>query len=132
MAQRLSSSGTKLGTEFQVNTYTLSSLSVVASGGDGRGGYFVVVWTSLGQDGSGYGIFAQVFDSAGERVGIEFQVNTYTVGSQNRPEVASDQQGNFVVVWQSPHDGYYNGIFAQDSGSLPKRWTPTTTARHRR
>ena len=113
MAQRLSSSGTKLGTEFQVNTYTLSSLSVVASVATDAAGDFVVVWTSLGQDGSGYGIFAQVFDSAGERVGIEFQVNTYTAGSQNRPEVASDQQGNFVVVWQSPHDGYYNGIFAQ-------------------
>ena len=37
-------------------------------------------------------------------VGPEFQVNTYTTGSQNAAAVASDASGNFVVVWDS-HDG---------------------------
>jgi hypothetical protein len=41
-------------------------------------------------------------------VGPEFQVNTYTTGSQEvfkGPSVASDSAGNFVVVWQR-EDGY--------------------------
>jgi hypothetical protein len=34
-------------------------------------------------------------------VGGEFQVNTYTTGSQNRSFVATDADGDFVVVWNS-------------------------------
>ena len=34
-------------------------------------------------------------------LGGEFQVNTYTSNSQLFPSVASDPDGNFVVVWQS-------------------------------
>ncbi len=37
----------------------------------------------------------------GPRAGEAFQVNTYTLGSQARPSVATDEDGNFVVVWQS-------------------------------
>jgi hypothetical protein len=32
--------------------------------------------------------------------GGEFQVNTYTPNAEQRPAVASDGSGNFVVVWQ--------------------------------
>ena len=41
-------------------------------------------------------------------------MNTYTPDPQYKPDVASDSQGNFVVVWQSPfQDGYGYGIFGQ-------------------
>lgn len=44
----------------------------------------------------------------------EFQVNTTTENGQGKPKVAADQNGNFVVVWESfNHDGDANGIFAQ-------------------
>ncbi len=33
--------------------------------------------------------------------GPEFQVNTYTTGDQESPDVAMDGAGNFIVVWQS-------------------------------
>ena len=33
--------------------------------------------------------------------GSEFQVNTYTTNYQGQPSVASDSDGNFVVVWAS-------------------------------
>ena len=33
--------------------------------------------------------------------GAEFQVNTYTTGFQDRPSVAADADGDFVVVWES-------------------------------
>ena len=56
--QRFSSTGTPLGAEFRVNTYTTADQqrpSVAAP----FGGTFVVVWTSDTQDGSGQGVFGQ-------------------------------------------------------------------------
>jgi hypothetical protein len=41
------------------------------------------------------------FDNTGAAVGGQFQVNTYTTGSQYQPVVSSDAAGNFVVVWSS-------------------------------
>jgi hypothetical protein len=57
-AQAFDASGTAVGPELQVNTYTTSvqAFPSIASAPDGR---FVVAWSSLGQDGSGAGIFAQ-------------------------------------------------------------------------
>jgi len=39
--------------------------------------------------------------SAAQQVGSEFQVNAFTAGAQEKPSVAADAAGNFVVVWQS-------------------------------
>jgi len=38
--------------------------------------------------------------------GSEFQINTYTTGSQDDPDVCTDADGNFVVVW----NGYEVGV----------------------
>ena len=38
--------------------------------------------------------------TAGTGIGAEFQVNTYTTGSQVFPSVAQDSEGNFIVVWE--------------------------------
>ena len=70
------------GTEFRVNTYTLSDQRTpsVASAADGR---LIVVWESAGQDGSGGGIFGRRYDAAGTPLDpVEFQVNTYTTCTQ--------------------------------------------------
>ena len=96
--QRFSASGTRLGGEFQVNTYTTGFQYVPAVAADSNGN-FVVVWESEGQDGSGYGAFGQRFNSSGSRLGAEFQVNTYSTSNQFGPTVTADAQGNFVVVW---------------------------------
>jgi hypothetical protein len=50
---------------------------------------------------------------AQQRLGDEFQINSYTPRDQLRPAVASDPQGNFVVVWEGHGDGNYLGIFGQ-------------------
>ncbi len=90
-----------LGEEFQVNTYT-SDLQIEPSVVVGPDGTFVVVWYgSEDLDGSGRGVFGQLFDSDGQRQGGEFQVNTTTTGDQALPEVAADAAGDFVVVWQT-------------------------------
>ena len=98
--QRFSSSGTPLGGEFQVNSYTTGVQGYPSLGMDPSGN-FVVVWQSNGQDGSGMGVFGQRFAAAGTPVGGEFQVNTSTLGYQTHPNVALDANGRFVVVWSS-------------------------------
>ena len=109
--QRFDASGAQVGGEFQVNTTTVDQQDdpSVAMAGDGR---FVVVWESYLQDGSGEGVYAQLYDATGATVGGEFMVNTTTSGSQNQPDVAMDDAGNFTVVWQSK-DADLAGIFFQ-------------------
>jgi hypothetical protein len=101
------------GAEFQVNTYTTSNqkTSAIASLADGG---FVITWASDGQDGYGYGIYAQRYTSSSSKSGSEFQVNTYTTGSQSSPAIASLADGGFVITWESDgQDGYGNGVYAQ-------------------
>lgn len=115
--QRYSSNGGRLGTEFQVNTYTTNFQSFPSICCDAAGD-FVVVWASNNQDGNNEGIFGQRFASDGDRVGEEFQVNTYTSEDQTHPAVCCDAAGDFVVSWQSfDQDGSDYGIFAQRFGS---------------
>ena len=115
-AQRFGSSGSAEGVELQVNTFTIgnqhNSRIEVDTEGD-----FVVTWTSP-RDGNSFGIFAQRFDSAGARLGVEFQVNTYTSSSQSAPALGMDGEGGFVVAWESTgQDGDLEGIFAQRFGA---------------
>jgi hypothetical protein len=116
--QRYTSTGLRLGGEFQVNGFTTSYQfgPVVASDAAGN---FVVVWASNQQDGDSFGIFGQRYTSLGTPVGGEFQVNTYTTSAQLLPAVATDPLGNFVVVWESAfQDGSLLGIFGQRYSSL--------------
>ena len=68
---------------------------VVVYGPDGQR---LVVWQEL--DGDGFGIFARLFDPAGEPLGEEFRVNRSAVGNQLSPAAAFDGEGNFIVVWR--------------------------------
>jgi len=44
----------------------------------------------------------------------EFQVNTYTLNSQNKPAVTMADDGRFVVAWEScGQDGDGRGVYAQ-------------------
>ena len=105
--------GNPVGNEFQVNTYTDSTQGYPSVTNLSDGG-FVVTWYSNGQDGSGSGIYGQKYDSAGNLVGNEFQINTYTTGSQSFPSVSSLPNGGFVVTWQSNgQDGDSLGIYGQ-------------------
>ena len=112
-AQRYANTGAPLSGEFRVNTHTagIQSLASVASDSAGN---FVIAWHSFGQDGSGYGVFAQRYASTGAPLGGEFRVNTYVTSDQREPSLASDSAGNFVVAWWSiGQDGSYAGVFAQ-------------------
>ncbi len=93
--------GAALTAELPVNAYTTGSERLPAVAAT-TGGGFVVVWQQEnGQDGSGSGIFGQLFDGAGTPDGSQFPVNAFTTSVQEEPRVAADGSGNFVVVWQS-------------------------------
>ncbi len=105
--------GAPLGGEFQVNTYITDSQLTPSIAMDPAGN-FIIVWSSEGQDGDGYGIYAQRFDNYGNPLGSEFQVNSYTTGDQGISTVEMDSAGNFVIAWHSEgQDLSLKGIFAR-------------------
>ncbi len=87
------------GTVLRVNTYLygdqyaprISSLQTD----------YLIVWTSLAQDGSREGVYGQFLQGTGSKVGGEFRVNTTTLNSQIQPVVASDGASQFLAIWSS-------------------------------
>lgn len=87
------------GNVITVNTYLYGDQyapQISALGTD-----YMVVWTSLAQDGSREGVFGQFLHNDGSAVGGEFRVNTTTISQQMQPAVASDGYGRFLVTWTS-------------------------------
>ena len=64
-------------------------------------GDFAVTWLSKGDDGAGYGIYAQRYNAASAAQGSEFRVNDTTTNHQEFPGIAIDSSGNFVIGWDS-------------------------------
>lgn len=96
-----------------------------------KDGNIVVVWDSENQDGSGWGVYGQIMNQDGEKVGNEFRVNNYTNNNQNEPSVAALNDGGFVVTWTSDgQDGSGTGIYSKiynSNGSVRKGETQVNT-----
>ena len=110
--RRYNSSGSALATEFQVNGHTLLAQALPAIDMNAAGS-FVIAWQSNTQDGEGYGVFGRRFNSSGAAQGGEFQAHSYTTGEQGKPTVGIDDNGNFVIAWNSQRDGSEYGIFVR-------------------
>lgn len=113
--QRFTSTGVKIGSEARVNTTTANDQGHPQIAGLKDGG-FVVVWDSVGQDGSGNGIYLQRYSATGAKVGSETLVNSYLTGDQNDAAVSALGDG-FVVTWTSvgqdkSGDGVYQKVFS--------------------
>ncbi len=103
-----------LGVPYFVNAHTTNSQSAPAIATNAPGGRFVVVWDSFAQDGDSDGIIGRVYYLTALPQADEFQVNTYTTGSQDSPRIAMNASGDFVVVWRSfSQDGSGTGIVGQ-------------------
>lgn len=110
------------GPELRVNSTTAGSQfgPAVAIGPSGES---VVAWQSGDQDGSGFGVFAQRYDSGGAAVGGEFRLSTTTAGHQVTPALAIDPAGVVFAVWASENkDGSNYAVvlrrFATDGTAL--------------
>ncbi|HVT87869.1 MAG TPA: dockerin type I domain-containing protein [Tepidisphaeraceae bacterium] len=100
-------------TETPINSFTTSNQRFASVASDSQGDV-VVTWASLGEDGSGYGIYAQLYNFDGEPQSGPFRVNTFTTGDQSHPSVAMDSTGDFVITWMSAgQDGDGQGIYAR-------------------
>lgn len=99
-ARIISQDGSRLGGSFLVNDHQLGDqiTPTVAADDEGR---FVVAWDSVGQDGSGHGIYARVFGPDGTPLTGEIQVSSDADSSQYNPDVAMDPDGTFAVVFES-------------------------------
>jgi hypothetical protein len=99
-------------TEFLLNQTTLNAQQNVQVSMDSTGN-FVAAWASV--DGGGNSdIYARRYDAAGNALGNEFLVNTYTTNNQTLPDVAVAPNGNFVITWSSTgQDGSEEGVYAQ-------------------
>ncbi len=117
--QRFTSDGLKNGPEFSVNTTTAYSQARPSLALTGNG-EFVVIWESWKQDIvtlDGYGLFGQRFDAAANKIGGEFQINTYTNDYQWLGDILGFDDGSFVVAWCSwEQDGDDGGIYLQRFG----------------
>jgi hypothetical protein len=79
----------------------------------------LVVWTSLGQDGSQEGVYGR-FLTLGLPGSDEFRVNTTVVSRQMHPAVASDGVSRFLTVWSSFIGGVDSfDLFAQRYSGTP-------------
>jgi hypothetical protein len=109
----LSAQGVSYNQEFQINSNIASvpenqQICVL------KNKRFVICWMGYGSDGSGYGVFARLFDVDGSPIGTEFQVNTYTEGDQWFAKICALDNGCFVICWESyGQDGSGYGIFAK-------------------
>ncbi len=102
-AQRFDASGTPAGGQFEVNTFTTSIQQAAGAAIDPQGN-FVVVWESLGSygiDNSSYSIQAQRYDDTGTASGGQLEVNSFTTQQQQSSAVGFNEDGDFVVIWQS-------------------------------
>jgi hypothetical protein len=97
-----------------------------------NGSDYMVVWTSLAQDGSREGVYGRFLSFTGNPVGDEIRVNTTTISQQIHPAVASDGSGRFLVVWSSFVGGDSSfDLFGQRyavSQSLPAPAAPIVSA----
>ncbi len=113
IARRYAANGNPLGGEFRVNTTEALDQHEPDAAYDAAGNA-IVVWSSDGQDGDGSGVYGQRFDPNGNKIGPEFNVNTFTTVFQGDPRVAaSPSPDDFTVTWQSNSQEGDPGIASQ-------------------
>lgn len=109
-ARSFAAGGIPEGTSVLVNGHTYGDQfapSVASTGTD-----HIIVWTSLGQDGSREGVYGR-FLSGRLPLGPEFRVNSTTINQQMHPVASADPTGGFGVVWTGFVSGSSFDLFAQ-------------------
>ncbi len=111
-AQIYTSDATVLGANFIVNDDGFSARQVKPSVSGNSAGQFVIAWQDMRNNGDP-DVYAQMYDSGGNPMGVNVVVNDDGGGStQYYPSVAMGDSGRFAVVWQDNRNGN-NDIYAQ-------------------
>ena len=116
-ARLLAADGSPASTYFRAPRKSETASSGVRGMAVDGPGNITFVWSPLNGDPDtrDYAdIHGRRFSSAGEPIGPEFVVNTTLRGTQFGPSVAADEDGDFVVVWQTRFPGgLLRSIFGQ-------------------
>jgi hypothetical protein len=117
-AQQYSSNGLPLSSNFKVNDDTLSNADqgypsmIVDNNGD-----FVIAWHDYRNGRSD--IYAQRISNDGTPIDTNFRVSADTLQEdQNFPDIASDNNSNFVITWIDGYDKIYAQRFSYDGTPL--------------
>lgn len=100
--QRFNALGSRLGSEFQVNTITSGhqQLAKVAMTGNGK---FVVAFqhdNRANDPASKLSIYAREYGADGQAMGAAFQVSDPAIGTALWPKVGIDNNDNYFIGWQ--------------------------------
>lgn len=98
-ARIYTSVGNPAGNPIQLSTNTSAKFQVSLA--MNNNGDFVAVWDSRFQDGNGWGVYGRIFSANGQPKTPEFRINDYTNLDQQYPQVTTDGQNRFTVVWHS-------------------------------
>jgi hypothetical protein len=97
--------------QIQVTDDPTAMYTSVARDDDGD---FVVTWSAYDAGGTSWNVWFQRYDALGDPQGDAEMANAHTEDIQRFSTVAMDNDGDFVVTWQSQNqDGSGYGIFAQ-------------------
>jgi hypothetical protein len=112
--------GAPLTGEVLLNTTTAGTQSFPAIDRDGDG-EFIVAWSGNGA-GDAAGVFARRVSAAGVPIAGEFRVNATTTATQQRPSVAFDPDGEYVVTWSGFGSSDTSGVYGREfwSDDYPK------------
>lgn len=118
-ARRFAADGTPLSGDFQVNSASIGEQSYPSIASEPDGGFLITWQTDRG--GGPFNIVGQRFAPSGARIGEEFQVNTFSsrTSSRSATEVATNADGQVVVVWQG---GEQDGPLASDLAVIGQRY----------
>ncbi len=111
--RRYNAQGQALGNQFKVNVIKADGPTNCSNGPViymDLVGNFVVAWRGLGDTGQDQGgIYGRRLDYNGNFLSGQFPVNTFTEGNQYAPAIGGDDDGNFLVTWNtSTGDSYYD------------------------
>jgi hypothetical protein len=113
--QCLDTTGTPIGSNLKLDSKTyrlLPAICTITNSG------YAAVWMESGDSSKGWDIYGQQFDVNGDSISPAFKVNDGSLAERYCPDIASDSQGNFDVVWMDSRDQWkiYGQIYSA-SGS---------------
>ncbi|MBI5805822.1 T9SS type A sorting domain-containing protein [candidate division TA06 bacterium] len=101
--QCLDTAGVPIGSNLKLdskNYRLLPAICKVANSG------YAAVWMEIGDSSNGWDVYGQLFNVNGDSIAPAFKVNDNSLAERYCPDIASDSQGNFTVVWMDSRGGW--------------------------
>lgn len=110
----------EVGNQIRVSEASSVNLSNIASTTLSNGD-IVVVWAARHEENTPFTaeeVYGQLYNSQGVALGSIFQVNTFILGGQKRPDITALSNGGFVIAWESDQENGSLGVYSQRFDSM--------------